>query len=220
MVGGAQDNCVQIGRLDNAGKPSRALGVVFGDGMGTAIDGVSVGKPRFFGSSQFLGQGVEDDDRNTGAADLGGFGFVEGDPADPDAKNVAIRLERFFPGAEAFPYFYQVFRLNGGGEPTAKQRLAMWVQGNGTRPSGFWEFVLDDRVASEADVPAPRLLGETDGGVYDFAFGSMYDGELLVGLNSTHLLVRDGAAALAPKPLPTAFADPVVLTYKDGEQVL
>ena len=119
-----------------------------------------------------------------------------------------------------FRTFYQVFRLNGGGEPTAKQRLAMWVQGNGTRPSGFWEFVLDDRVASEADVPAPRLLGETDGGVYDFAFGSMYDGELLVGLNSPPLLVRDGAAALAPKPLPTAFADPVVLTYKDGEQVL
>ena len=192
-VGGAQDNCVQVGSTNG----QQALGVLFGDGTATAVDyGGSGHKARFFGSTQFLGDlsVIYLDAWNT-----------------PHA--VLLGVERFFKKANPFPYFYHPMTLNRA-EPT---RLVTWADGSfaeGEQPPGFYEFnVPHDFMPGHVEkLEEPKLLG-ISGGVYEIVAGSGSDPESLVGINNTHVVHRSGdddPGVLHINRMPVNFAEPVL----------
>ena len=190
-VGGAQDNCVQVGSPGGG----EALGVLFGDGTATAVDYGGAGrKARFFGSTQFLGDlsAILLDDNNS-------------------PRVVSLGVERFFPGAQAFPYFYHPMTLNRA-QP---QRLVTWANGSfakGERPPGFYEFNVPDDFGPGDQVSEPNLLGIVEG-VYEIVAGSGGDPESLVGINSTHIMYRssdDPKGSIRIRRMPVEFAEPVL----------
>ena len=182
-VGGAQDNCVQVGSTDG----EQALGVLFGDGTATAVDYAGDGhKARFFGSTQFLG-------------DLSVIYLDAGN----SPRAVSLGVEQFFKTENPFPYFYHPMTLNRA-EPT---RLVTWADGtyNSPQPPGFYEFTVphDFMPGRVEKLEEPRLLGvwppfrnpyadPRSQGVYEIVVGSGGDPESLVAINSTHVVYRSG----------------------------
>lgn len=205
-VAGAQDNCVLLGSA--APSPSRALCVEFGDSTLTDIDR-SVSPARFFGSTQFLGQ-VEDDD-NKIRNDTFSFGYFEG------SKQVPIPLSSTFP-EKAFPFFVSPFAVNA----VDPEKLMLWAAATESTQGGFYEVAIPH----SGPVGKPILRVPTQSTtVFTLLYGraASEDANSIAALNATHIMHASAKSAdsLRAYALPSSYATPVTLNYdKEGDIVL
>ena len=117
---------------------------------------------------------------------------------------------------EAFPFFYHPFALNR----LAPSTLVTWARAAAGRPAGFWHLSVPAHARAALDVPAPSFVASSGGDVYELISGGTVRGardpSLLLALNDSHLLVKSDVATagkLLARPLPVAFARPLILKY-------
>lgn len=226
-VGGAQDNTVMFA-VKNARSTDQATGFIFGDGTVTAVDS-SISPSRLWGSTQFLGNVVDDDmpglhdnddDDDDDSDDNYGFGFWQ------DGKGfVGVPLLNWFSVIQ-FPFFVQPFALNSinhqiyfyasnGERDTVRSKL---------KQGGIYQLHVSGNVSSPDEFSPPELELSTED-LYAIVAGGVTEGksdpDLLVGMNDTHLLHRSGLSGqVLLNKLPVQFAKPIVFQYKkqpDGD---
>ena len=220
-VGGAQDNSVQLSP-PNSTSTSRALAYVSGDGTVVAIDS-TVDAPRYYGSSQFLGNLMDadwalthghddddekddddadekdDDEKDDDDDDDGfGFGFATMD-ASGALTATPIPVTDWFDVIQ-FPFFDHPYALNKAAPTGEGLPLLIWARAGRGKPNGF--FRIDTTQAAHPTPSArfaePTLEIESEGDVYTFVAGGTtagaVDPTVLIGMNDTHLLHRSAAS--------------------------
>jgi len=200
-IAGAQDNDAQVSAA-GAGAKARALGVVMGDGTTTAVDN-SINPARLFSTIQFLGQR----DLDTAAASVGtaqddppsdrpSLAFVQGVGA--DMITVGIPVKKYFPDAQAFPYFVQAFALNTI-DPTMFVFWANHTESAFERSeeSGFWGFKIAPNTTEEDDFSPPVFVGSSLGGTYFSRYRSATTTSLATPTGPFRLLFSPAACPIS-----------------------
>ena len=234
-VGGAQDNTVMI--TPPGAKPTdRATGYLFGDGTVTAVD-ATVSPSRFYGSTQFLGNFLDDDAgphrrrRRRSSPERGrtyhdddrpcGFGYATRVGESLVVSCVPL-LDHF--DIRQIPFFDHPFALDVTAPTPSGLPVVIWARAGRGRPAGYFTFVP----TSNGSFVPPKLIAATDGDVYAFALGkastTAHAGKssnahetVIVGLNNTHLIYSAGGASPSiAKKLPTAFAAPIEFAFSSA----
>ena len=246
-VGGAQDNDV-VFTIPHANKTDVGIGFIGGDGTLTAVDS-DVSPSRLWGAVENDGFTADDNHPGDGraattveeAGDSGSrhgndaalcnaaaFGFWQG------AGFVCVPLLKWFTGGQ-FSQFVQPWALLS----TDRSQLLLYANQDPTAPlpspskpsynrAGIYRIDVKYGLTSAKDIPPPTLELPTSGDVNVMLAGGVTsagkpDPELLVLLNTTHLIYRSastaGDAAIA-HPLVDdrghrlRFAPPVVTPWR------